>query len=577
MQRRWLRLLAQFLFVSLFVTAWARADDSGAPTAASAPKSAADAGKAGAADAAKDAAIVDAATALGTLDGAVVDAGFADDLTDATNVGDSALAADIGFSEFVAEMPDAAGARAPTEGFPVKLRDKRVFTIRVDRAGVTAEERARGATQALESAFDDHADADVHVDESQPGIITILVGDSPIVQLGQGDADAAHDASLSVHGLRTANAIRETFKTERTRRDVATTVFHWSLVFFTGLIAFLAQRRMREIIARGAKWIKQNPERLPVLRLGNVEILRPAAFQGVIQIGFSILERALQLTIAYVWFVFILSLFDATRGFGKRVTTLVFTPIGALFSRLVTSLPGLVAAAVVVFVIIAAFRLVGLFFESVEKGETQLDWLPKSLARPVGFLTRLGLVTAAVVLGAPLVNGDENGITSHLGTAMLAAFGLAAVPVLSSAFLGVTTILSGRLRVGDFVAFDGRQGRVAAMTLLELRIHDGEGAEMRVPYLLTLVKPIRVLGPYRLATFEIIVNPNADQARVREVLLTAAKGKHGSPRVRLVDIDADGARYEIVAKRGLDDEDPTILILNALSEAGITLGRKKAS
>ncbi len=568
MHWRWLRLFAQYLVIALFVTATtrARAEDAGVADA-----HASDAGRRdGAADAADD-----ATTAMAMeLDGATdLDATAADGANDAEPDVADASTTEV---DAIAPAPSASAAHgAPTEGSPVKLRDKRVFAIRVPRAGVSAEDRALAATQALEAAFDEHADAEVHVDDSKPGVEVVLVGDTPIIELGQEDADAAGDTSLSVHSLRIATAIRETFKTERTRRDVATTVFHWSLVFFTALIAFLAQRRMREILVRGRKWLKQNPDKLPVLRVGNVEILRPAAFQGVIQIGVSILERTLQLTIAYVWLVFVLNLFDATRGFGKRVTGLVFTPIGALFARLATSLPGLIGAAVVLFVLFAAFRLVGLFFQSVEKGETQLDWLPKSLARPVGFLTRLGLVTAAVVLGAPLITGDEQGISSHIGTAMLAAFGLATVPILSSAFLGVATILSGRLRVGDFVAFDGRQGRVASMTLLELRIHDGEGAEMRVPYLLTLVRPIRVLGPYRLSNFEIIVNPQADQARVREILVTAGKGKHGAPRVRLVDIDADGARYEIVAKRGLDDEDPTILIVKALEDAGISLGRKK--
>jgi small-conductance mechanosensitive channel len=573
MQRRWLRVLAQFALALVLVLAaipFAAAEDGGAPMGPPL-----DAGGARH-DAALHDGSTDAVAAIVEGDAAMLDgeveAAAPDASADAEGEAEaSAPGVDGGVP--VAGPEGSAKVGPIAEGSPVKLRDKRVFAIRVDRAGVSAEERARAATQALDSAFDDNAEAEIRVDESQPGTATILVGDTPIVQLGEADAIAAGDASLSVHALRTANAIRETFKTERTRRDVATTVFHWSLVVFTGLIAFLAQRRMREIAARGRKWVKANPDRLPVLRIGNIELLRPAAFQGVIQIGFTILERALQLTILYVWFVFVLSLFDSTRGFGKRVTTLVFTPIGSLFSRLVTSLPGLVAGAVVVFVLVAAFRLLGLFFESVEKGETQLEWLPKGLARPIGFLTRLGIVTAAVVLGAPLVTGDDQGVASHLGTAMLAAFGLASVPILASAFVGVATILSGRIRTGDFVAFDGRQGRIASMTLLELRIHDGEGAEMRVPHLLTLVRPLRVLGPYRLATFEISVDAAADQTRVREVIASAAKGKHGAPRVRLIDIDADGARYEIVARRALDEEDPTLLIVKALTEAGIALGR----
>jgi hypothetical protein len=100
---------------------------------------------------------------------------------------------------------------------------------------------------------------------------------------------------------------------------------------------------------------------------------------------------------------------------------------------------------------------------------------------------------------------------------------------------------------------------------------------MRVPYLLTLVRPIRVLGPYRLTTLEIAVDAKADQTRVREILTTAQKGKHGAPRIRLMGFDAEGARYEVIAKRAIDEEDPSIAIIKALEDAGIGLGRMRTT
>jgi hypothetical protein len=116
---------------------------------------------------------------------------------------------------------------------------------------------------------------------------------------------------------------------------------------------------------------------------------------------------------------------------------------------------------------------------------------------------------------------------------------------------------------------------VANVTLFEVRVLDGEGSELRIPHLLTLVRPLRVSGAYPLATFEIVVDPKAPQEQVRKVMATSGASKHGEPRVRLLFIDADGAHYEIVAKRALDEEDPATAVLRALSDAGIGLGKSR--
>src|SRR4029077_14200129 len=102
---------------------------------------------------------------------------------------------------------------------------------------------------------------------------------------------------------------------------------------------------------------------------------------------------------------------------------------------------------------------------------------------------------------------------------------------------GFSTVFWRRLRAGDFVSFDGRQGRIAGLTLLEVRVHDGEGSELRIPHLLTLVRPLLALGPHPLSTFEVVVDPKDPQDKVRDVLTVAGTSKHGEPRVRLVAID----------------------------------------
>src|SRR5260370_27774754 len=125
-----------------------------------------------------------------------------------------------------------------------------------------------------------------------------------MAELTPADAEAAGDATLSAHAAEVSENVRSALKTERTRRDVAKRVLSWSLVVLSALIAFLALRRVRELAERGRAWVTDNPKRLPALRVGSVEVMRPAAFQGLLRVGISLVERALQITLLYIWFVF---------------------------------------------------------------------------------------------------------------------------------------------------------------------------------------------------------------------------------------------------------------------------------
>lgn len=475
-----------------------------------------------------------------------------------------------------ASAPPANEApREIAEGAPVRLHDKRVFAFRKSRGGLPQEERARRASSALERAFEESETDDVRVDESTPGVAIVLVGNRPIAELTQEDADAAGDASLSAHAAGIGENVRSALKAERTRRDVANRVFSLSIVVFSVVVAFLLLRWTRDTFAKGRKWVTDHAERLPHLRIGSVEVMRPAAFQGLIRIGISLVERAIQLTLLYVWLVFVLSNFERTKELPSKITGMILKPLGALASRIAVSLPLLIVGIVATIVIVIVVRFVRLFFRSVEVGETQLAWLPPDLAAATSAVIRLGVVIAALVVGAPLVTGSEEGAASRAGFVLVGALALALVPIFASMSIGFSTVFWRRFNVGEFVSFDGRQGRVASVTLFEIRVLDGEGAELRIPHLLTLVKPIRVLGAFPLATFEVVVDANVPQDKVRKLMASSGASKHGEPRVRLLAIDADGARYEIVAKRALDEEDPATAITKALMEAGISLGRSR--
>jgi small-conductance mechanosensitive channel len=468
----------------------------------------------------------------------------------------------------------SAGAAAPSSD--VRLHEHPVFTLHVSRVDQSAQDRARAASKALDGVLDDPEKALGRVEEG-PGIAVIFVGKTPIVSLGDADADAAGgDVTLHVYAASLVAKIDDALRAERTRSAIAEHVFSFSLLVFMGLLAFLLFRRVGDLSGRARTWAKNNPDRIPALKLGTIEVVRPAAVRGAVSIGLALAHRIAQFTIVYSWLIFALSRFEATRDYTDRLAGFVLVPLSALIGRLGSALPLVVVAATAALALGIAVRFVGLFFGGVARGETHVAWLPRDLAGPTSVLVRAGLVVASIVLAAPLITGTDDGSLSRAGVVALVALGLACTPVLACAAAGVPAVFGRRLRPGDFIEAGGRAGVVRDVTLLEIVLEDEVGCEVRVPQLLGLWNPTRVLGSAPLATIEIIVDAAERPAKVEETLVGAAVATCDRARVDLVSLDADGARWRVsaVPKYGKGVAALADAIAVAIAERGIALGRR---
>ncbi len=477
------------------------------------------------------------------------------------------------------EAPASSSDRTPpgaaSASYEVRLHEHAVFVLHVPRAGQSAQERARAASTALESVLADPDEPSARVEEQSASAV-VFVGKRPIVTLGNEDAAAASgEASLHVYAAGVESKIDDALRTERKRSAIAERVFSVSLLVFSGLLAVLLFRRVGDLSGRARLWVKDRPDRIPALKLGRIEVVRPLAVRGAVSVALALAHRLAQFTIAYSWLIFALSQFEATRSYTDRLAGFVLVPLSALIGRLGAALPLIIVATVAFVALGIAVRFVGLFFGTVARGETQLAWLPRDLARPTSVLVRAGMVLSSIVLAAPLITGTDDGALSRAGVVALAAIGIACTPLLACAAAGVPAVFGRRLTPGDFVEAGGRAGVVRDVTLLELVLEDSFGCEVRVPQLLGLWHPTRVLGSAPLACIEIVVDPHERPARIEEALVGAAVATCERARVDLVSLDADGARWRVsgIPKHGKGAAALADAVAGAIAGQGIALGR----
>jgi hypothetical protein len=459
--------------------------------------------------------------------------------------------------------------------YDVKLHEKIVFSLKVGRSNESAQDRARSASRALDSMLDDPEQSLSHVEE-EPGAAVIFVGKKPIVTLGDADAVASgSDAPLHVYAAGVAAKIDDSLKAERKRSAIATTVLSMSLLVFSGLLAFLFFRQIGNIAERARTWVKDNHERIPAIKLGRIEVVRPLAVRGAVSVSLALAHRLAQFAIAYSWLIFALSLFESTKAYTDKLAGFVLAPVSALIGRVGSALPLFVVAAIAAVALGIAVRFVELFFAGIERGETHVSWVPRELARPTSVLVRAGMVLVSIVLAAPLITGTDEGALSRAGLVALGALGLACTPVLACAAAGLPAVYGRRLKVGDFVEAGGRAGVVRDVTLLELVIEDTLGCEVRIPQLLGLWHPTRVLGTGAMASLEVAVDSNERPARVEEALVGAAMATCERARVDLLSLDLDGARWRVsgIPKHGKGAASLAEAVAQAIADEGIILGR----
>lgn len=475
-----------------------------------------------------------------------------------------------------AAPPPSASASPPEKAVEAsaKIRDAVVFVLQRPHGSESSTERAAKSSEALARALEISGTEETKF-AVQGEAAVVYAGNIPVVELYPDDAKAAGYPTVETHAAFIATRVGEVLATEKRRSAIAGTVFSISLLVFFGLIAFYVIRKVGDLADSIRKWMIDNPDRITGLRVQSHEVVGPTALRGGLLIGLILGRVIAQIGVFYLWLVFALSLFQATRPLTTKLTGFVVSPLSDLAARVAASLPLAVVAAVSGVALYVFLRFVQLFFEGVARRQTTLSWLPADLAAPTSVLLRIGTIVTAFVFAAPIVTGDAQGALARTGSVALLAVGIASTPLLSTMVLGAIVVYGRRVRVGQHVSIGVHTGKVRSVGLLDVRLVEADGTEVRIPHFASLVQPTRLIGDRPRASIDLSVFVRASIREVRTVLIDATAALGDRATVDLIHVDGDAAHFKIgvTPARDTTESDVRMALIEALSDAGHHLAK----
>jgi small-conductance mechanosensitive channel len=438
-------------------------------------------------------------------------------------------------------VADAAQALRPVEGAvePATLvvNNRPIVTLRGMFLGRTPQQRVEAARLRIASAVDAETEGSITATTILEGSLIALGGQMLLVITPQ---DFDELAGESVEGQAQAAvaaldlALAERLELRDTRRMV------WAIGrAIVALLVFLALlagvRRLYAVIDRVL-------DRRADLLAGKTTIhgfalLTPMQLLTVLRRAAQAALAAIVLFGAYVWLAFVLRQFPFTRPWGEQLGGFLFGSIKAVLGTMISWIPGLFVAALIVVVTRWITGLVTAFFTAVEEGRVTMPEALVETANPTRRIANAVLWMLALVMIYPYLPGSNSPVFKGISVFVGLVVSLGGSGVVGQYLSGLVIMYSRALRVGDYVRFAEHEGVVVALGMLSTKLRTNKREEVNIPNNLLVSTTTKNFS--RLAGTEgvilyttITIGYDAPWRQIHAMLIEAARrtpGLHAEP------------------------------------------------
>ena len=386
-----------------------------------------------------------------------------------------------GFSAQVSPTPPKTQEVKP-QGYPVMLGDQALFYIK-DVKGFPAENRAKTIVEKIKKAAEDPYIPITSVTTSpyeQP-ITLITIGNEVLMAVLDEDALAEGRTRQEIaaeYSQKLKTAI-EKYRAERSLKSILTgALFTLIATLVLIVLLFLLNRLYRKVDDSVESWMRSKKVSL---HIQSFEIVRAERISTVLIGAMKLLRLLLILVILYAYGHLVLSFFPWTQAFADRLLDYVLVPLTVVGKAVWEHVPNLFFIAILVFIMRYVLKLMGLFFDGVERGTIVLKGFYPEWAQPSYRICRLLAIAFAAVVAFPYIPGSDSSAFKGISIFFGVLFSLGSTSFIANILAGYALTYRRVFRIGDRVKIGDFTGDVVESKLQVTLIRTIKNEEIVVP------------------------------------------------------------------------------------------------
>lgn len=376
----------------------------------------------------------------------------------------------------------------------------------------------------------------------------LMVGDVVVMTVTDGDAGAV-GLPRTEAAERYARILDAAIREQAIATNWRAILLGAALTVLATSILFLILRFLRRFFPTFYATLRQRgPERLPSLRIQNLELVPKERIVETLVFLARAIRVLVTLVVVYFYVPLVLSFFPWTRGMATTWLDYLLTPVGVGFDAIIGYIPNLLFIVLIVFATRYLLRLIRLVFIGVEHGRISFRGFESDWAEPTYKIVRVFVLALAVVIIYPYLPRSDSTAFKGVGAFLALLVSLGSASAVGNLMAGTVMVYMRPFRIGDRVRIADTVGDVIEKTLLVTRVRTNKNEEITIPNALVLGSHIvnysnsARKGELILHT-TVMIGYDAEWRRVHEALIAAANG--------VKTIQAEPAPF--VLQRSLDD------------------------
>ncbi|MFY9721469.1 MAG: mechanosensitive ion channel domain-containing protein [Azonexus sp.] len=189
----------------------------------------------------------------------------------------------------------------------------------------------------------------------------------------------------------------------------------------------------------------------------------------------------LWISVVYLWFAYVLASFPLTQPLAERLEGFLLDMLQTFGEGAVSSIPGLLTVAVILFLAKAANDVAGNIFDNVYQGRSLIPGVHRDTAHATRRLVGVMIWAVGIAIAYPYLPIADSEAFKGLSVMFGFMLTLGSAGVVTQMMSGLVLIYSRALKVGDFVSIGEVTGVVKEMAALSTKIVNMRNEEVTIP------------------------------------------------------------------------------------------------